>query len=96
LHGWLHTEQTGSCAPDRRQPSGAGLDPVRLKLDLDALALEHRVDQLVEATRDDERVQGGELGQARPDTDVLDHPRDDRRPAVRARSRIAARSPHAG
>ena len=59
---------------------GPSLDAVGAELDRveQALALEHRLDQLVKAARDDERAVGQrELGESRPDAHVLEQPRHD-------------------
>ena len=58
----------------------ARVDAVRVQLDLDALALEDRLDQLVEAARDDDDAPAplarelDELAEAGADAHVLEHP----------------------
>src|SRR5687768_14202123 len=56
---------------------GSRFDPVRDNLQPDALALEHRLDQLVKARRDhDGREPLGELVESLSHLDVLDDPAD--------------------
>ena len=75
----LAADRTGirvpeSCSP----PVRSRLDPVRDDVELETLAVEYRLDQLVEAARDDQRpMTFRELGEPVADPDVLDHPGDD-------------------
>jgi hypothetical protein len=70
LAGIPHEEH---CAP----AFGDGLEAVRNHRRNDTFALEHRLDQLAESRRDDQRVVGHDkLGEPRPDDDRVEQPRE--------------------
>ena len=75
----LTADRARLLVPEANPPAvGPRLEPVRDDVQLDAFALEHRLDQLVEAARDDERVmRARELGEAVAQARVLDEPGDD-------------------
>ena len=76
---WLAADRTGpGVAKDGAPTIGARVEPVGAHLELQALALQHRIDELMEATRDHEwTVTSREVGKAGSDTDVRSDPGND-------------------
>ena len=76
---WLAAGSAHRFVPKTHVPAArTSIHPVRRDLEFDALAREHRLDQLLEPRGDNERVERCELLEPRPHLDVLHHPGNDR------------------